>query len=83
MAGKERDTRPILISLGVEGLEGDSAMTISELLRRPRKQERTPDPEYMETGRFDGRRSVNRKKFIKNPQVREQIKDLAESARNQ
>jgi len=35
----------------------------------------------MKTDRFDGRRSVDREKFLDDERVKEQIKELAESAR--
>lgn len=58
---------------------GGAMTVLSALLGRPRGRAKTPDPAYMETARFDGRRSVDRKKFIDDPRVREQVRELAES----
>jgi hypothetical protein len=57
-------------------------MTAGRLFGRGRKRTRTPDPDYMKTDRFDGRRSVDREKFLDNERVKQQIKELAESARS-
>jgi hypothetical protein len=69
-------------SVGVrEGEKGRGEMTVARIFGKVRKRTRTPDPDYMKTDRFDGRRSVDREKFLDNERVKEQIKELAESAR--
>ena len=57
-------------------------MGVGKMFGGGRKQTRTPDPDYMKTDRFDGRRSVDRQKFLDNERVKAQIKELAESARS-
>lgn len=61
--------------------KGRGEMTVARIFGKGRKRTRTPDPDYMKTDRFDGRRSVDREKFLDDERVKEQIKELAESAR--
>lgn len=50
--------------------------------RKGKKKKVRKDPKYMQTSRFDGRRSVKLEEFVKDSRVKAQIDRIADSAKS-